>query len=123
MSTHMPMSPIRVHLGPMPDMLRSLITDMLSAARDVEIVGMGDLESPSLAAARAEGANILITSQPCNATDPSLAAVVDAQPLTVLVLRPERKSCVAVTLTHRELPLDGKNIAGLAETLREATSP
>jgi DNA-binding NarL/FixJ family response regulator len=117
------MGPIRVHIGSMPPMLRSIITDLLAAERDVEIVGTGHRESLSVAAVRTEGANILITTESSKGTDPSLAAIIDAQPLTVLVLRPERESCVAVTLTRRELPLDGKNMTDLAEALREATSP
>jgi hypothetical protein len=120
MLTHMPESPIRVTLCDVPPLLRDLVTRMLHDDPDFEIVGIGDGESPSLVAARAERASILITTLPSAATDPSLRAVVQAQPLTILVLRPDRKSCLAVTLSHREISLDGENMVDLPKTLREA---
>ncbi len=118
-SARMPMNPIRVHLGPMPEMLRAIIGDLLAAEPDVEIVGIGDHENPSLAAARANGANILLSTLPSDTNDPSLAAVVEAQPLTVLALTPDGKACMAITLNRRELPFGGDSMAGLLKAIRE----
>jgi len=111
---HIPMDSIRVHLGTMPPMLREIISDLLSAEADVEIVGFGDHDSPSFVAA-AE-ADVLLTAQPPSGTD--LAALVEGQTRAVVVLSPERNACLAVTLTHRELPLE--SVADLSKVLREA---
>lgn len=115
------MSAIRIHLGPMPTMLRSIITDLLSTEQEVEIVGMGDEEGPSLAAARAEGADVLLVSQSSRAADPSLAALLEGRPRTVLMLKPDHQTCVAVTLTRREYPVDGEDLSDLAAVIRKAS--
>ena len=69
----MPMNQIRVHLGPMPRMLRSVINDLLASEPDVAIVGNSQDGRPSFVAASAERADVLVTSQPSRESDATLA--------------------------------------------------
>ena len=106
----------------MPPMLRAAINDLLAPETDVAIIGNSYDGEQSFAAASAERADILVTTQASYESDAFLAAFVEGQPRTVLLLRPERKTCVAMTLTSREFPLDGKSMTELVKAVRDATS-
>ena len=100
-----------------------MVSDVLSAESEIQIVGTSENDSSSsLVAARAEGASAIIASQ-LRSIDEALAALLDPQPLTVVALNPDGTACVVVTLDRREIPLEGKNLVDLMKAMPDGCVP
>jgi hypothetical protein len=58
--TRIRVTPIRVHFGPMPQMLRTIISDLLCNERDIEIVGNSYERDSCLKEVRRSNAAVII---------------------------------------------------------------
>ena len=111
---------VRIHLARMSPLLRRMITDLLAPEADIEIVGAADGSGESLVAARAEGANVIITQGNGGTGDACLAAIVDSSPLTILNIAPSGSAGTSINLLRRNHSLDAARGSSLAQVVRNA---
>lgn len=100
-----------------------MIGDLLAAERDFEIVGSAEITESSLVAARAQGANMIITQDDARVDDQCLAAVTQDVPLTILAIAPSGSAGRSIHLVQRTLQLDGGGADALAKAVRQALEP
>jgi hypothetical protein len=115
------MNPIRIHLGPMPEMLRSIVTDLLGAESDMLIVGRSEAGQGALHDARRGFANVLITQDGEEGDSGCLEAVLSPGPLAVLAVSADGHHAAAVNLVRRSIPLDCESGPALAAAVRSLT--
>jgi DNA-binding NarL/FixJ family response regulator len=113
-----PMNPIRVHLGDMPRMLRTMINDLLTAEPDMTIVGNTFDGEESLPAASAECADILIAQKHPSIDDTCTGAVLSGAPAAILAVAADGHDGTTISLVRRPISLDG-NGSSLAYAVRE----
>ena len=113
------MDTVRIHLADMSPLLSQMITDLLAAERDIEIVGCGVGAEGSLVAARAERANMIITQAQVPVQEPCLGAIVDDLPLTILAITASGSATTSINFSRRTLQL-GEGAATLADVVRKA---
>ena len=114
------MAEVRIHLAQMSTLLTQMITNLLAPEQDIEIVGRTEGTGDSLLAARAEGANMIITQTTPAALEPSLAAIVDDLPLTILALAPTGSTSTSIRFSRQEIGMRGNGAKSLADVVREA---
>lgn len=114
------MSPIRVHLGPMPEMLRTFIEDLLSVDRGIVVVGHSDEQNQVFQHAREQGADMLIAQVGGNVGHSSIDTVLSAAPVKIFAIRPDGKNAEVVNLTRHAVALDSERQAVLGEAIRQA---
>ena len=108
------MNPIRIHLGPMPGMLCTIIDDLLSREADIVVVGRSSEREDALAQARDEQAHVVITED-SSQSGTCLHAILSGPPLSIFALAPDGLGAAAINLSRRQIRLDGE-----AETLASA---
>jgi hypothetical protein len=111
---------VRIYLAQMPPLLSQMVIDLLASEKDIEIVGCSDGTADSLLAARAEGANMIITQDQVRAQEPSLGAIVDELPLTILAIASSGSTSTSINFSRRRLQLHGDGAAALADVVRKA---
>ena len=114
------MATVRIHLANMSALLSQMITDLLAPEFDIEIVGRADGAGGSLLAARAEGANMIITQEKAAAEDPYLEAVMDDPPLTILAIASSGSTTTSINFSRQEMHLRGEGGCSLADVIRKA---
>lgn len=114
------MGSIRVHLGQMPPMLRSMISDLLDGEADLAVVGNSHGTEAALAAARADRARVILTMR--DTIDPSITPLLATEPLTVLAFEPDGQAVIAMTVQRRRIPMRG-GFKDVARILRKAGAP
>lgn len=114
------MNLVRIHLAHMPPLLRRMITDLLASEGDIEIVGHANDAEDSLVAARAEGANMIIMQDNVPVQEPSLNAILDELPLTILAIARGGSTSTSINFSRRTLQLHGENGSTLAHVVRKA---
>lgn len=102
----------------MSSLLSQMITDLLAPEDDIEIVGRGDGIRDSLLAARAEGANMIITQEPTD--EPHLRAVMEDRPLTILTIASNGSTSTSINFSRHEMRLRGDGGNLLADVVRKA---
>lgn len=117
------MGKVRIHLANMSPLLSQMIADLLTPEKDIEIVGCGDGANDSLLAARAEGANMIITQGCVPVMEPSLGAIVDELPLTILAIASSGSTSTSINFSRRTLQMQGNGAAALADVVRKAAEP
>ncbi|HUE78376.1 MAG TPA: hypothetical protein VMN38_01920 [Sphingomicrobium sp.] len=100
-----------------------MITDLLAAEEDIEIVGSEAKTGNSLLAARAQGANMIITQEGAAVADQCLNAVTQNVPLTILAIAPGGSAGTSINLVRRQLRLDDDGAKSLAQAVRQAMEP
>lgn len=113
------MSPIRIHLGPMPEMLRAIITDLLRSEADIEIVGRSNDGRGALGEARDDRADVLITEDKAQSPPNCLDAILSPPPLAVLAVSADGRNAAAVSLVRQSIPLESGPGPALAAAVRE----
>lgn len=112
------MRPIRIHLGQMPPMLRTMINDLLATEYDMAIVGNSFAGDDALVAASTQGADMLIAQEPTSLGDTCLSAVITENPAAILAISANGNSGTSVSLIRRPISLEGADASGLADTVR-----
>lgn len=105
------MNLIRVHLGPMPRMLRAMINDLLSAEPDITIVGNSYGAQDSLPVASAEGADILIAQERASHPGTCTAAVLLGAPAAILAVAADGRHGTGVNLVRQPISLNGGDLS------------
>lgn len=117
------MDTVRIHLAHMSPLLRQMISDLLAAEKDIEIVGSAEGIENSLLTARAQGANMIITQDEAPVYDQCLGAVTQNVPLTILAIAPGGSAGTSINLVRRNLRFDGGGAKALAQAVRQAMEP
>ncbi len=112
------MNPIRIHFGPMPEMLRTIISDLLGPERDIEIVGNSSQHDDCLRAAREEKATIIIAQDSAHDGANCLNLILAEPPLGVLAVSRDGQSAAGVSLVRRPITLDSGTPSILANAIR-----
>lgn len=105
------MNSIRVHLGPMPRMLRAMISDLLSAEPDMTVVGNSYGAQDSLPAASADDADILIAQERTSHPGTCTAAVLCGAPAAILAVAADGRHGTGVNLVRQAISLDGGGLS------------
>jgi chemotaxis response regulator CheB len=111
-------NPIRVYFGPMPEMLRTIISDLLSHEADIAIVGRSTARDECLRAARKERAAVIIVQNPEDEQSTCLDLVLAEPPLGVLAVSIDGQSAAGVSLVRRPINLDSGGPSMLADAIR-----
>jgi hypothetical protein len=113
------MNPIRVHLGSMPEMLRTIMSDLLEQEEDMVIAGDSPGREESLPNARQQHADVLVTQDSANqAVGSCLDLVLAAPPLGIFAVSEDGHSASGVTLVRRPIPLESDGRSTFAEAIR-----
>lgn len=112
------MPPIRLHLGPLPPMLRTMIRDLLSGEPDMLVVGDSEATDNSMLAARAEQADLVITHE--RAADRScLGELIRDDAPKILAISPDGESGKSVRMMREPYSLSRGNCSSLAQAIRQ----
>ncbi|HEU4651786.1 MAG TPA: hypothetical protein VFS49_10265 [Croceibacterium sp.] len=112
------MSPIRVHLGPMPEMLRTIIGDVLHREEDIVITSESARHEHCLREARGRHADVVVTQDRPAGGDDCLDQILARPPLAVFVVSPDGRSADGISLARRPIALGAESPAVLAEAIR-----
>jgi hypothetical protein len=112
------MNSIRIHLGPMPRLLRTVINDLLSAEPDMTIVGNTYGIQDGLPAASAEGADILIAQERASDSGACTAAVLSGVPAAILAVAADGCRGTGVNLVRQPISLNGGGMS-LPDAVRD----
>lgn len=115
------MNPIRIHLGPMPGMLCTIIDDLLARESDIVVVGRSSEREDALARARELQADVVITED-TNQGGTCLGSILTGPPLSIFALAPDGLRAAAIDLSRRQIRLDGE-AATLANAIRQLAVP
>jgi len=113
------MIPIRVHLGPMPEMLRTIMADLLSQSPDIVIAGESTRADESLMQARGECADVLVTQDPIQMGAGCLDLVLADPPMGIFAVSADGRSASGVTLRRRRIQVESQGRSTLAEAIRQ----
>lgn len=112
------MSPIRIHLGPMPEMLRTIISDLLREEPDFVLVGRSAGDRDPLRAARDGHADVLITQDCATAPDTCLDMILAAAPIGIFALSADGQNAASVSVVRRTVALNSLKRAEFASAVR-----
>jgi chemotaxis response regulator CheB len=113
------MNSIRIHLGPLPPMLRTMINDLLEEEPDMTVVGNSYAGEDSLVAASADKADMVISQEQTSLSDTCLSAIITQNPAAILAISPNGNGGTSVNFVHKTVSLDGAGTSALANTVRE----
>jgi hypothetical protein len=111
-------NPIRVHLGPMPPMLRMIVGDLLGREPDIVIAGSSARDGDCLREARDEQAEIVIAQDVQHGGSTCLDLILAEPPLGVLAVAPDGHSAAGVTLARQPITLETGSPSILADAIR-----
>ena len=115
------MTPLRIFLGPMPEMLRTIVNDLLSRETDIVMVGGSRGIGDPLLQARHQGADVLITEDAPNDST-CLSALMSGRPLSIFVIGADGREAAAIKLARKRVGLDSGSQATLAEAIRQVAT-
>jgi DNA-binding NarL/FixJ family response regulator len=110
--------PIRVLLGPMPDLLREMIEDLLSCEPDMVVLGRSEDAAAALAAACRAPADMLIMQAGEDRKSGMLDAIVEAPPFSIFAISPSGKDARAVNFVHEAIAFDTSSRTAFAAAIR-----
>ena len=111
------MRPIRIHLGPMPTMLRTIVSDLLRQEPDMVLVARPESGQDAMRKAREHSADILITQEGASERGSCLETILLSDGLGICALSADGRSASAVNLARRPIAFDDDRFA-LADVLR-----
>lgn len=114
------MSPIRIHLGPMPEMLRTIISDLLREEPDFLVVGPVAAGRDPLRSARDHHADVLITQDNATAPATCLDTIMAAAPIGIFALSEDGQNASSVRLERQTVALKSLKRAEFANAIRTA---
>ena len=109
---------IRVHLGPMPEMLRMIIGDLLSRETDIVIAGQSTRHADCLRDARGGRAEIVIAQDLRHDGANCLDLILAEPPLGILAVAIDGQSAAGVSLTRKAIALRTGSPSILAQAIR-----
>jgi hypothetical protein len=115
-------TPIRIHLGPMPAMLHGIVRDLLAAEPDFVIVGTSGADEDPLARARQERADMVITQDRGEGGSSALDAIISGPPVSIFAISQDGRQAAAVELVRQVISLDTGRKAGFADAVRSVAA-
>ncbi len=112
------MSPIRIHLGQMPSLLRAMINDLLSEDADFVVVGCSARGDDPLAADNEQHADVVITNEGSDSGSTCLDAIIRQSPLSIFAISADGKGATAVNIVRSSIALDAVERGTLADAIR-----
>jgi hypothetical protein len=112
------LDPIRVLIGPMPDLLRGMIEDLLSSESDMIVLGRSDDSAGALEAAFGARADMLIMQESEDGGTGLLHAIVEAPPFSIFAISPSGRHATAVNLVHEAVAFDTSSRTAFAAAIR-----
>lgn len=103
----------------MPEMLRTIVGDLLGRETDLLVVGRSVRGQDTLKLAQDERADVLITHNRARNDNLCLDRILSAAPISILAISDDGRSADAVGLVRRPVALNGGGKSGLAEAVRE----
>ena len=113
-------APIRILLGPMPEMLRTMIRDLLSCEEDMLVVGESNDPSAALASAVDARADMLIAQSVEDPKDHLFHALMTASPFCIFAIATSGTDATAVQLVRGPISFDASSKAALASAVRKS---
>ena len=102
----------------MPEMLQTIIADLLSQESDIVVVSRSDDGNDALQHARDARADVLITQDRANGVTSCLDAILWHEPLGIVALSADGQSAAAVSLVRQPISLNGGERSALAAEIR-----
>lgn len=115
------MPPLRIFLGPMPEMLRTIVNDLLSREADIVMVGASAGSEDPLRQAQSQGADVLITED-LRHDGSCLGTVVSGRPLSIFVIGSDGQEAATINLARKRVGLSSGTQTALAEALRRVAA-
>lgn len=112
------MDPIRVHFGPMPEMLRTIIHDLLADESDILIVGRSAQPDDCLREARAGHAAVIVAQESAHDGRSCLDLILAEPPLGILEVSRDGRSAAGMSLVREPIQLDAGKPSGLVGSIR-----
>ena len=103
----------------MPEMLRTIIGDLLGRERDLLVVGASGKGDDALGQARTNEADVLITHDRGSGGSLCLDQILSASPISILAISDDGRTAEAVSLARRPVALNGSSTSRLADAVRE----
>src|SRR5690349_16662595 len=100
-----PLTSIRVLIGPMPQMLRAIIDELLAHEPDLVIVGSSNDPHLALRDAREVGADVLITQSAELGQETCLEAVTAGPPFSILAIDTSGHEAAVTKVVRRPIGL------------------
>lgn len=110
--------PIRVHLGPMPEMLSTIIGDLLRKEPDIVVIGRSGDDQNALHSALDEHADVLIVQDRPKGAGNCLETILSGTPLGIFALSADGRNAAAVNLVRHEFELESDRPSALASAVR-----
>lgn len=112
-------APIRILLGPMPEILRTMIRDLLSCEADMLVVGESNDASAALTSAAGIRADMLI-AQTAQSPDANLIdSIVSVSPFCIFAIASSGTEAAAVQIVREPIAFDASSGSALASAIRE----
>jgi len=103
----------------MPEMLRTIIGDLLGREGDLLVVGGSVKGEDVLRRAQSEHADVLITHERAGDEGRCLDLILSASPISILAISDDGRTADAVDLVRRPVALNGGGESRLADAVRE----
>lgn len=110
--------PIRVLLGPMPDLLREMLEDLLSCESDMVVLGQSETGTAALTSACEARADMLIIQSRADGNAGLLNSIVDGSPFSIFAISPTGEHATAVRFVHEDVVFDSSSGTTLAAAIR-----
>jgi len=115
--------PIRVLLGPMPDLLREMLEDLLSCESDMVVLGRSETGAAALTSASDASADMLIMQSETDGKDGLLSSIVDGPPFSIFAISATGEHATAVRFVHEDVVFDASSRSAFAAAIRRIARP
>jgi len=102
----------------MPEMLRTIMSDLLSQEPDIVIAGESARHEESLPKAREEGADVLITQDRAQTDGSCLDLILAEPPIGIFAVSADGRSATGVTLLRRGISVESEGRSTIADAIR-----
>lgn len=112
--------PIRVLLGPMPDLLREMLEDLLSCESDIVVLGQSETGTGTLTSACEANADMLIVQSEPDGKEALLNSIVEGPPFSIFAISETGEHAKTVRFVHEDIVFDSSSGTTFAAAIRRA---
>jgi DNA-binding NarL/FixJ family response regulator len=112
-------APIRILLGPMPEMLRTMIKDLLAHEADMLVVGESNDASAALSSAADIRADMLIAHTAQSPEANPIDSIVSVSPFCIFAIATSGTEATAVQIVREPISFESSSGSALASAIRE----
>jgi DNA-binding NarL/FixJ family response regulator len=110
--------PIRVLLGPMPDLLREMLEDLLSCESDMVVLGQSETATAALTSACEANADMLIMQSEPHEKQGLINSIVEGPPFSIFAISATGEHATAVRFVHEDVVFDASSRSTFAAAIR-----